>query len=202
LATGESPANTLVSDFSDNGNDADGNTEDDTTDTTIVLNPAIALVKTASIGGTGALGDDVTYTFTVTNTGNVTLTGIVIDDALTGSVGLTANPSTLAPGETGTATASYTIAQLDLDAGNISNTATVTGTAPNSGTVTDTSGTALDNDDSTDTPITQNPAIALVKTASIGGTGALGDDITYTFTVTNTGDVTLTGVVIDRKSVV
>tara|TARA_R110002020_G_scaffold41194_1_gene121460 strand:+ start:9325 stop:14112 length:4788 start_codon:yes stop_codon:yes gene_type:complete len=197
VATGDSPAGTQVNDISDNGNDADGNTEDDTTDTTMVLNPAIALVKTASVGGTGTLGDDITYTFTVTNTGDVTLTGVVIDDALTGSVGLTVSPATLAPGETGTATASHTIAQLDMDAGNVSNTATATGTAPDSSMVTDISGTTLENDDSTDIPITQNPAIALVKTASVGGTGTLGDDITYTFTVTNTGDVTLTGIVIN-----
>src|SRR5690606_1985424 len=122
---------------------------DDSIDTPIAQNPAIALVKTASIGGTGALGDDITYTFTVTNTGDATLTGVVIDDALTGSTDLAVAPSTSAPGETGTATASYTIDQLDIEAGNVSNTATATGTAPNSSTVTDTSGTALDNDDST-----------------------------------------------------
>src|SRR5690606_21785778 len=126
----------------------------------ITQNPAIALVKTGSIGGTVAVGDDITYTFTVTNTGDVVLNGLVIDDALTGSVDLTVNPSTLAPGEIGIATASYPIPQADIEAGNVSNTATVTGTAPNGNTVTDISGTALDNDDSTSTPIAQNPAIA------------------------------------------
>src|SRR5690606_21468157 len=83
----------------------------------ITQNPAIALVKTGSIGGTPAVGDDITYTFTVTNTGDVTLTGVVIDDALTGSVDLAISPSTLAPGETGTATANYTIDQLDIETG-------------------------------------------------------------------------------------
>src|SRR5690606_33208028 len=57
----------------------------------ITQNPAIALVKTGSIGGTVAVGDDITYTFTVTNTGDVVLNGLVIDDALTGSVDLTVN---------------------------------------------------------------------------------------------------------------
>jgi hypothetical protein len=42
------------------------------------------------------------------------------------------------------------------------------------------------NDTPTDTPLTQTPRIALVKTAE-GGVG----DVTYTFAVTNTGNTTL-----------
>jgi uncharacterized repeat protein (TIGR01451 family) len=49
---------------------------------------------------------------------------------------------------------------------------------------------------STTTPLTQNPSIALVKTAAVGGTGKVGDVITYTFAVTNTGNTTLTNVVV------
>jgi hypothetical protein len=33
---------------------------------------------------------------------------------------------------------------------------------------------------STTTPLTQNQSIALVKTAAVGGTGKVGDVITYT----------------------
>jgi hypothetical protein len=36
-----------------------------------------------------------------------------------------------------------------------------------------------DNDTPTDTPLTQTPCIAL-KTAAVGGTGKVGDVITYT----------------------
>jgi hypothetical protein len=36
------------------------------------------------------------------------------------------------------------------------------------------------NDTPTDTPLTQTPRIALVKTAAVGGTGKVGDVITYT----------------------
>ncbi|WP_281322360.1 DUF7507 domain-containing protein [Flavobacterium aestivum] len=170
---------------------------DTATVTIFVTAPSIALVKVGAVGGTGAVGDVITYTFTVTNTGNTTLTNVVINDALTNSVNLAVTPSTLAPNETGTATATYTIIQADVDAGKVTNSATVTGTTPTSGTVTDTSGTTINNDTPTETTLTPNPSIALVKTGAVGGTGIVGDVITYTFTVTNTGNTVLTNVVVN-----
>jgi hypothetical protein len=60
-----------------------------------------------------------------------------------------------------------------------SNTALATAKDPKGNDVTDVSGTAVDNTPTT-TPL-QNPSIALVKTAAVGGTGKVGDVITYTF---------------------
>ncbi len=71
-----------------------------------------------------------TYTFSVENTGNVTVSNISIDDALTGTSGLAISPATLLPGETGVVTVTYTIDQDDVDTGNITNTATATGEGP------------------------------------------------------------------------
>jgi uncharacterized repeat protein (TIGR01451 family)/gliding motility-associated-like protein len=190
--TGTTPTNGTVTDTS-------GTTilNDTPTETTLTPNPSIALVKVGAVGGTGAVGDLVTYTFTVTNTGNTTLTNVVVNDGLTNSVNLAVNPSTLAPNATGTATATYTIIQADVDAGKVTNSATVTGTTPTNGTVTDTSGTTILNDTPTETTLTPSPSIALVKTGAVGGTGAVGDVITYTFTVTNTGNTSLTNIIIN-----
>jgi gliding motility-associated-like protein/uncharacterized repeat protein (TIGR01451 family) len=190
--TGTTPTNGTVTDTS-------GTTilNDTPTETTLTPSPSIALVKTGVMGGTGAVGDVITYTFTVTNTGNTTLTNIVVNDALTNSVNLAVTPSTLAPNATGTATATYTINQADVDAGKVTNSATVTGTTPTNGTVTDISGTTIINDTPTETPVTLSPSIALVKTGVVGGTGAVGNVITYTFTVTNTGNTTLTNIIVN-----
>ena len=81
-----------------------------------------------------AAGDVLNYTVTVTNTGNVTLTGVTVVDPLTGQ---NISGVTLAPGASQTFNTSYTLTQADLDgAGNaggdddIDNTATATPTRP------------------------------------------------------------------------
>ena len=72
--------------------------------------------------------------FLVTNTGNVTLTGVTVDDPLVGPVSCPV--TTLAPGASTTCTATYTLTQADVDAGTVDNTATVTGTPPTGADVT------------------------------------------------------------------
>ncbi|AOZ99393.1 hypothetical protein BIW12_08030 [Flavobacterium commune] len=192
LVTAKDPQNNNVTDIS-------GTTEttNDSTETPLTQNHAIALVKTAVVGGTGVLGDVITYTFTVKNTGTTTLKNILVSDPMVG-LSITGNPiASLAPGATNTSiTGTYTITQADIDAGKVSNSALVTAKDPQNNNVTDISGTTETTNDSTETPLTQNHAIALVKTAVVGGTGVLGNVITYTFAVRNIGNTTLTNVVV------
>ncbi len=212
-ANGSDPAGGRISDVSDNGDetvddDGDGDPTNDSTDTaTQTAAPELTFTKTASVGGTGAVGDVITYTFTVENTGNVTIDNITVVDPLLGTTPIPVTPSSLAPGAIGTATATYTITQADVDAGGVSNSATAGGTDPDGNPVTDVSDNgdeAVDDDgdgdptnDSTDTATeTAAPELTFTKTASVGGTGAAGDVITYTFTVENTGNVTIDNVTV------
>ncbi|WP_172448528.1 DUF7507 domain-containing protein [Caulobacter mirabilis] len=162
--------------------------------------PAVTLTKTATLddGGDGRAdaGDTIRYRFLVANTGNQTLTNITIADALAG-VTVTGGPiATLAPGasDATTITATYVLTQADIDGGQVVNTATATGQGPGAVSVSDA--------DSVTTPILGAPAIVATKAAALTtdratqGVGNAGDVITYTVTVTNTGNTTLENLVV------
>ena len=208
LAVGKDPSDVSVSDTSDDGDDGDDNTIDDPTETLLVATPALEVTKTAS--GTTSLGDVITYTILVTNTGNVTVDTIELTDTFTDAQGaalaLTTGPSfvknsgasaekTLAPGETATYTATYQITQAAIDAGGVKNVALAVGKDPSDVSVSDTSDDGDDGDDNTiddptETLLVATPELTVTKTALSTGYG-VGDVITYTILVTNTGNVTV-----------
>jgi uncharacterized repeat protein (TIGR01451 family) len=150
--------------------------------------PAISITKSASPSTFTAAGEPITYTFTVTNTGNVTLHGVTVSDA-----GLPAGavpgcpPATLAPGASRACAATYVTTVADVDRGFLTDIATATGTPPAGPAVSGTTGTVIV------TGPQHAPAISITKTADRSAFTAAGQAITYTFTVTNTGNVTLAG---------
>ncbi|MGL4176473.1 MAG: DUF7507 domain-containing protein [Dermatophilaceae bacterium] len=163
--------------------------------------PNLFLVKSAGpvqdLDGNGPdVGDTITYSFTVRNTGNVDLTAIALTDPKLSGSPITCPATTLPGGGSAQMTcssASYTLTQADVDAGAVTNLASVTGVAPNGTRVSDTSGAS--------TPIPSNPSLTLTKTAAVtdvNGNGAtdLGDRIAWSFVVRNTGTVTLTSVAV------
>ncbi|MEO0380638.1 MAG: SdrD B-like domain-containing protein, partial [Pseudomonadota bacterium] len=164
---------------------------------------SIALVKSADLSALSnppQAGDIVTYNFRIRNTGNVTLNDVTLTDTVPG-VMLSGSPiPTLLPGNENTTSysATYALQPEDLD-GQISNTAIVTGVAPDSSIVEDTSGTSLTNDTPTITGIpvtvfTPAPSISLNKTVDASEVldGAEpGEMLTYGFVITNTGNVPL-----------
>jgi hypothetical protein len=128
--------------------------------------PAIELLKSSvfndeSADGFAQAGETISYSFSVENTGNVTLSNIsVADNTATMSGGPIAS---LNPGavDTTTFTAIYTLLPADVAAGFVNNSATATGTTPFAGTVNDVSDsqnpgddTGADNDPTTTTLIT------------------------------------------------
>ena len=171
-----------------------------TTDTPLTPAPAMQFAKSADASGIqdpANAGDVITYTFTAKNTGNVKLTGVVINDPLAGLSALSYTwpgvPGELLPGQTVTATAKYAVTQADIDAGHVANTATTTGTPPEGDPVTPPPAT-------TDTPLTPAPAMAFTKSAdasAVQDPSRVGDRITNTFTAKNTGNVTLKNVAIN-----
>ena len=119
--------------------------------------PHLTLVKTASPTTYTAVGAVISYSYLLTNSGNVTLVGpfTVTDDKATVTCPATATLASLA---SITCTASYTITQADLNAGSVKNTAQGHGTFG-------TTPVNSNNDDETVTAV-QRPGLTLVKTAS------------------------------------
>ena len=143
------------------------------------------------------VGDVLTYTITVENTGNTTLNNVLVTDTINGSgefslsttdtgVALkdtTATIETLAVDKTVTITATYTVAAGDAGQ-------TLTNTAE----ATASDGTK-DQPDNPPSVTVENPDWTVTKTVN-NATPNVGDTITYTITVSNTGNTTLNGLTV------
>jgi hypothetical protein len=170
----------------------DPKTDNETVD--VVQNPNFTIVKSADVAAVNAAGEVITYTYTLANTGNVSLTGVALsDDNFTpGSTSDDFNPSlsedgngdnVLDVGETWTYTATYTVKQEDIDSGaDLVNVATA-----------DTDQTDPKTDDEI-VDVVQNPSLSIEKIADITQVNAPGQVINYTYTLANTGNVSLTNV--------
>jgi uncharacterized repeat protein (TIGR01451 family) len=154
----------------------------------VVQSPSISLNKTANVTQVDATGDLIQYSFTVTNTGNVTLSNVGVADTKVGAV--TFSSPTLAPGGVSTALKIYTVALNDMNAGSIINVATASGTPP-------TGLSTVTANDSVTVDVLQNPSIQLTKSTTFTSVTAAGTNINYTFTVTNNGNVSLSNVTIN-----
>ena len=144
-------------------------------------------------GETYALGEEITYEITVTNDGNLTITDIEVEDELTGETWTIAS---LAPGAEEVFPTSYTVTEADILAGEVVNVATGKGTSP--------------DPDEPDVPVVpgvdpepteeKNSHLTIVKTTTSTPTKAEGympdETITYQITVTNDGNVTITGITV------
>jgi len=150
--------------------------------------PAMSLTKVANPRSFSAVGDVIEYEYTLANIGGVVINDLSVTDDKLGTISNCA-PSSIAPSESSTCTATYTVVQADLDAGSITNNAIGNG-SPESGMLTPP-------EDSETVVASSAPALTLEKTADdpIDGNGNgitdVGDTIAYSFTVTNSGNVAL-----------
>jgi LPXTG-site transpeptidase (sortase) family protein len=173
---------------------------EDTLDIPVVQGAAIELTKSGSLDMTVVApdaqanpGDTITYTFSVENIGNVTLWGdITVTDPMLPSLSCTIAvsdntlfPSGFEPGASAECTATgnvYTLIADDISAGSVVNTATAATTYEDD-PVTD------DDEATTETiPVRE---ITLEKEANVATFAAASEVITYTYTITNTGNLDL-----------
>ncbi len=159
-------------------------TSQDVCDNETVYLSELAIVKSADVDYFTAAGDQVVYTVKATNTGEFTLTNVDISDELIDGLDdwectPTLVVAELAAGESITCTATYEITDADVEEGSVLNTACAV------------SEQTPDVCDDVDIPLAQ---IEIVKSADVDSYSAVGDEILYTVTATNTGVATLTNV--------
>ena len=198
--------------------DVDAVTDEDTAEVVEVA-PALSIDKTVYQGHDGGAGctgvqsvpgldgDPVTYCFEVTNTGDTTLSPVTLDDP---TLGITQDDMQVASGSLsslGIGQSAVLYVERTLT-GDLTNVATATGTPadgqgdplPGVEDVTDTDDAVVDE---------VAPSVSVQKTVARGhaaganctGTdvlaGLAGEDITWCFVVTNTGDTTLVDATLD-----
>jgi hypothetical protein len=148
--------------------------------------PELSLVKQVKEPRPGHLsaGDRVPYEFVLTNSGDVAITSLDVDDPVVGPV--TCPRRTLDVGETVACTASYTVTAADVARGHISNTATATGEARGHPVTSPPSSERLE--------VTEPPSLVMEKLVQTPGPFHAGKTVGYSYLVTNTGGVTLQSV--------
>ena len=155
--------------------------------------PQLTVAKSASIASANAAGTAITYTLTVSNSGNVPVTAITVSDprgAVTCATSGAATIASLAPAATETCSLTYTITQADLDNngggdGDIDNTATASGSY---GAVT------VQGSGSATVLLVVTPGLSVTKTADDTTDVLAGQTLAYTYVVTNTGNQTISNV--------
>ena len=136
-----------------------------------------------------AVGEQLDYSFVVTNTGNVNITSFSVSDDLISNVSCPV--SSLAPTASTTCTGSYIVDQDDVDAGTVLNTASATASSQ-SGSLN----TLTDSSTATRAPQATDRQLSVDKTANKLAFATVGEEIIYAIEVTNTGLQTLTNLTV------
>ncbi|PRH82461.1 hypothetical protein C6N40_07375, partial [Arenimonas caeni] len=199
VTAAEAQAGEVVNTANATSTEVPGPTDSNTVTTPVVQVPALTLDKSAATlttdaDGSGNIteGDTLSYTVTLTNTGDVALTNVIVSDAQLTPASI--NCASVAVGGTCVLSGTHVVTAAEAQAGEVINTANATSTEvpgpTSSNTVT--------------TPVIQVPALTLDKSAATlttdaDGSGDIteGDTLSYTVTLTNTGDVALTNVIVN-----
>jgi len=149
-------------------------------------NSSINITKVANTSGPVLPDDEIKYTITVCNTGALTVDGVVVHDNRTGDHPI----GTINVGQCVPVTAIYTVTELDICNGSVNNSAYATGY--------DYCGKRVGAGPAWSNVSTEyNSSINVTKVANTSGPVSLDDEIEYTITVCNTGNLTLYNVTVD-----
>ncbi|MEO6944063.1 MAG: hypothetical protein ABI053_05070, partial [Lacisediminihabitans sp.] len=166
----------------------------DTATSTAIQTASLGLSKSVAEPTFDAVGDLLHYTITASNDGNVTFRQLAVIDPNPGSGAFSSTCATLssalAPGATATCTATYTITQVDLDAGYVTNLTDASADDP--------AGVAYHapQDSATSTAVIVG-ALGITKSVAESTFNAIGDVLHYTLTVTNNTNTSTSLVVTD-----
>ena len=131
-----------------------------------------------------ALGEKIEYEISVTNSGNLTVKNIEVNDELTGDKWTVKE---LAPGQTSeTFRTSYTVTEKDVLAGTVKNKATAKGESPDK----DNLETKVDPGIREEAVETSKPSFVVIKEAQ-EGSYKLGETVVYNIKVINNGNVSI-----------
>lgn len=162
------------------------------------------VTKSVSVGPTSSLGqsntitdagDQISYTIVISNIGNSGLTSFVLTESLpsTAIVCTTSGANTIANlpfGVSKTCSVTYTLLQADFDTngggdGDIDNTVSANA---------DGGGSTITRDGSAEVPITQISQIEVTKETDVTLNVQAGQDIIYTYAVTNIGNTNVSNI--------
>jgi large repetitive protein len=168
--------------------------------------PTVSIQKLAHASGGDSspikVGQTISYSYLVTNTGNVSLSSVTVDDPTAGGVSCPAVGSGgLLPGGSVTCTGDdqHTVTQSDVDSGQVTDTATAGCKDVQGGSCPPSPPSEVG------VPSAPDPRVAMVKSGTVTPAAdqnavKVGDTIAYSYKVTNIGNVTLRSVSVSDPS--
>ena len=160
-----------------------------------IKSPQLSIDKVVDQPAFTAVDTILEYTITVANPGNITLSEVELTHVAPGTGAFDASdcaslPTALSPQDSFTCTVTYTTTQADLDAGGVTNSASATAVTPAAPTLGPLSASA------TSSAGQAAGILSLTKTVDQDTYDTVGTNSEYLVSVTNTGNVTLTGVTV------
>lgn len=154
--------------------------------------PALTLAVTPVAAAPVRAGDTIGYQYRITNSGNVTISGLAVADSLAGGVTCPSGPLAVGASRDCASTQPYTVTQADVDAGgDVHDDAVVSGQGPAPAALPVAAQAAAPVPVVAAAPALNLTVTADVSPASRNGAAEAGDEVTFGYRLANTGNVTL-----------